>query len=272
MIFAEIIGGDYFGQLEVRIGALWFGSSADKFKGISIVDDSKIYKAEEIQEVIQLSVPDKEKAILRYCLKLTDDKKIIIEQKAKDKALKCLQLYAIEKDIFNQDFTTTLDEDKFDEHRNIHFSTFRESQLEKTEKIVVWATGSSGMFGGNGALIVTKDKVIFYRKSSLGDTLESIPLKNITSLKRNISATLSTISIYSPNKKLSFNTFGDNGKDQELVNAIEAGREDPLEGEVPPEIQSDPIDILKKLKELKDVGVITEEEFNDKKSELLTRM
>ncbi len=149
--------------------------------------------------------------------------------------------------------------------------------MKPNEKIIAWGVGYIGEMMGsgdktqhNGALVVTDERVAFYRKGILGEVLETIPLKKITSIERKSMMGFRTIRIHTSHDQLEFKGFLKD-EEQQLVEAIEAGREQSnTTGQS--NQQPDPMDALKKLGELKELGVITEEEFQEKKSVLLAKL
>ena len=159
-----------------------------------------------------------------------------------------------------------------------HVAKFREAHLKPGEKIVAWGEGYIGEMMGsgdktqhNGALIVTGERVVFYRKGFLGEVLETIPLPKITSIERKSMMGHRTIRMHTSHDQLEFKTF-EKDKESELVNAIEAGRESHATIDSKSPSQSDIMEALKKLGELKELGVITEEEFQEKKNVLLSKL
>jgi len=158
-----------------------------------------------------------------------------------------------------------------------HLIKFKESHLNPGEKIIAWGIGYIGEMMGkgnktqyNGVLIVTGERVVFYRKGVLGEILETIPLKKITSIERKSIMGHRTIRIHTSHDQLEFKTF-EKDKEIELVNAIESGRK--IDHEIKTSSSSEnPLDILKKLSELKDSGIITEEEFQKKKADILSKI
>ena len=72
-----------------------------------------------------------------------------------------------------------------------HTDKFIKRHLKPNESVIVSAFGYVGKMMGsgddtqrNGDLIVTNQRVVFYRKGWLGETFESIPINKITSAER----------------------------------------------------------------------------------------
>jgi len=119
----------------------------------------------------------------------------------------------------------------------------------------------------NGIFVSTDERIIFYGKKLFGYDLESFPYEKISSIE---------VSKGLMGKKIKFMMSGNSasmkwiqkGEPVELVNFVR----DKMG--VKPE-KSNEIDIpsqIKKLSALKDDGILTDEEFNLKKTELLSKM
>ncbi|OEF10834.1 PH domain-containing protein [Aliivibrio logei] len=156
-----------------------------------------------------------------------------------------------------------------------HVTKYRDNHLKLGESIIAWGEGYIGdMMGGgdkkqqNGALIVTNSLVIFYRKGFLGEVLESIPLKGITSIERKSILGHRTISMHTSHDDLTFKCLNKE-HEQRLIKAIDAGRDSKIESLVAEESS---LDKIKKLADLKDAGILTVEEFEIKKDQLLQKI
>ncbi|EKS6740474.1 PH domain-containing protein [Enterobacter ludwigii] len=160
---------------------------------------------------------------------------------------------------------------------NKHVEKFRANHLNPGETVIQWGEGYIGKMMGNGkdrqhngVLIVTGQRVAFYRKGFIGEVIETIPLKSITSIERKSTLGHRIIRIHTSHDDLEFKMFS---KDSELtlINAIEAGRggktDTPAAAQTP--VSQDPYEQLKKLSALKEDGIISEEEFQAKKSKLM---
>lgn len=159
-----------------------------------------------------------------------------------------------------------------------HIIRFREAHLKAGESIIAWGEGYIGEMMGqgdktqhNGVLIVTGDRVVFYRKGILGEVLESIPLKKITSIERRSVLGHRTIRLHTSHDQLEFKTFH-KVQEADLIQAIETGRDKGESSVVSVESLNASTEVIRKLAELRDAGVITEVEFTAKKAELLKRL
>lgn len=160
---------------------------------------------------------------------------------------------------------------------NKHVEKFKSSHLNSGESVIAWAEGYIGKMMGsgkdtqhNGALIVTESRVAFYRKGFIGEVIETIPLKSITSIERKSTLGHRVIRVHTSHDDLEFKTFSKESE-QALVEAIESWRGLGAETAAPEKnkASNDPFEQLKKLSELKESGVISDEEFQAKKIKLM---
>lgn len=159
-----------------------------------------------------------------------------------------------------------------------HVAKFRAAHLAAGEQVVAWGDGYIGELMGkgkdaqhNGSLVVTDQRVAFFRAGLFGQVLETIPLKGITSIERKSFMGHRSIRLHTSHDALEFKTF-DKESEQLLVTAIENGRASGAPAPAPVVPQSDASDTLRKLAELRDSGVLTDEEFASKKAEILARI
>lgn len=166
-----------------------------------------------------------------------------------------------------------------------HVVKFKESHLKQNEKVIAWSEGYIGSAMGNGSdrqhngvLLVTPERVVFYRKGIMGEVIESVPLKNINSLERQSGLMKHTIFIYSSGNKIEFKSVN-KADNEKLVTEIEKAQENagsvptkPIASAETAEPKEDVYEQLKKLGELKELGILSEQEFNDKKAVLMQRI
>ncbi|EIS3744257.1 SHOCT domain-containing protein [Aeromonas hydrophila] len=157
-----------------------------------------------------------------------------------------------------------------------HVAAFAKRHLNQDERITAWTEGYTGkLLGGgkdtqrNGVLIVTNIRVAFYRKGFIGEIIETIPLDKLTSVERQSTMGHRTIRMHTSHDALEFKTFDKDGETL-VIEAIEAGRHKPTAKPIPD--GTDVVERLKKLASLKDSGVITEAEFEQKKAELIAQI
>lgn len=155
-----------------------------------------------------------------------------------------------------------------------HVKAFKERHAQADENVLASAEGYIGEMMGtgkntqhNGVFIVSETRAIFYRKGLVGEVLQTMPLKSITSVERKSTLGHRVIRLHTSHDDLEFKTFEKEGE-AALIAAIEAGRN-------PPQVVStkaDPMEKLKQLASLKESGILTQEEFEAKKTKILAEI
>lgn len=121
----------------------------------------------------------------------------------------------------------------------------------------------SGIFGA------TETRIIFFGKKMIGFDLESFPFENISSIKQSKKIMGHLITFYASRNKVSMKWIK-KGEVQNFINYVESkigkGKVENItsNSDIPSQIQ--------KLSELNKQGILTDDEFNLKKSELLNKM
>lgn len=124
-----------------------------------------------------------------------------------------------------------------------------------------------------GHLIATTDRIIFYSKKLTGFEMESFPYKNISSLEQGKNMMGSNLKIIASGNTAYLKWINDANalriflsKAQELMSNKSSSStvQEPGVIGIPEQI--------KKLAELRDSGILTEDEFQSKKQELLDRL
>lgn len=157
-----------------------------------------------------------------------------------------------------------------------HYAGFQARHMKPGEAVTAVGVGYIGDMMGtgnrrqhNGVLIVTNERVVFYRKGLLGEVFETIPLKAITSIERKSFMGHRSMRFHTSHDALEFKTFEQDSEDA-LIAAVDAGRHaaaSSQQASVP-----DSFEVLRKLAELRDAGVLSVDEFERKKAELLARV
>lgn len=117
----------------------------------------------------------------------------------------------------------------------------------------------------NGIFIATETRLIFFAKKLFGYDLETFPFKNISSIEKSKGMMGHSITVFaSGNKaKMKWINKGNISQFTEYVNS-NIGKTHSTQT-----IQSNELDIpaqIKKLSDLKNQGILTEAEFEDKKN------
>jgi hypothetical protein len=161
-----------------------------------------------------------------------------------------------------------------------HVVAFEKAKTKPGENVVECLEGYIGEMMGsgakaqhNGALIITNERVIFYRKGWFGEVFETIPLSALTSVEHKSLLGHRQLTLHTSHDELSFKTFEKAEQFDKAYNAIEQGRAKPGTPAVPASAAApDPLAQLKALGELHKSGVITAEEFEAKKAALMARI
>ena len=105
-----------------------------------------------------------------------------------------------------------------------HLVVFRAQHLQPAETIRAWCRGTGGGKDAShlGVLVVTGQRVAFYRKGWFGEVLETISLEKITSIERKTLLGHKTLRLHTSHDQLLFKTF-ENWSG--ALAAIEAGPE-----------------------------------------------
>jgi len=165
-----------------------------------------------------------------------------------------------------------------------HVSYFQSHKLKAGENIRCFLDGYIGEMMGkgkdtqrNGALIVTDQRVAFYRKGLLGEVLETIPIEKVTSVETSSLMGHRVIKVHTAHDDLKFKTFEDKEFFEKAYNAIEEGRAQSASAAKPVQPSSAPAgndvaDRLTKLEQLRAKGFITEDEFKEKRADILATL
>jgi len=166
-----------------------------------------------------------------------------------------------------------------------HVKNFKKNHLKTNETLVAFGDGYIGEAMGsgdkkqqNGSLMVSEERVIFYKKGLFGEILETIPLKSITSIERKSKLGHQSLHMHTSHDSLQFKSF-DKASMQNLYEWIEECRGASVDQNqsvpvtpVSQIVELSPIEKIKQLGELKEAGVLSTEEFESKKAELLAQI
>ncbi|WP_419882755.1 PH domain-containing protein [Peribacillus sp. B-H-3] len=120
----------------------------------------------------------------------------------------------------------------------------------------------------NGIMIATDRRVVFYGKRTFGFDLESFPYKNISSFEMGKSMMGHKISFFSSGNKVSMKWIN-KGDLESFISEVRNQITGNASNAAPTSTNIDEADQIKKLAELRDQGILTEEEFSAKKKQLL---
>ncbi|HEU4819734.1 MAG TPA: SHOCT domain-containing protein [Qipengyuania sp.] len=164
---------------------------------------------------------------------------------------------------------------------NRHVTAFQAAKLKPGESIQFHLEGWIGEMMGkgkntqhNGQFILTDQRACFYRKGLLGEVFETIPLSKITSVECLSRMGYRVMRLHTSHDELAFKTFEDKELFDQAYGRLESIRHAGASSGAS-STQSSSTDVaeqIKKLGELRDSGILTEDEFSTKKTELLARL
>jgi Bacterial PH domain/Short C-terminal domain len=125
--------------------------------------------------------------------------------------------------------------------------------------------------GKQGLVVLTNERLFFFEKSLGSETVEEFPLKSISSLSVSKGMTGETLKIFASGNEAQIKRMGHadaltRGFRQVSQSASVAS--EPASGSA---AQDDPIAQIERLATLREKGVLSEQEFEDKKRQLLDR-
>lgn len=151
------------------------------------------------------------------------------------------------------------------------------AHLEQGEEIVAVVLGAyeTKLMGNdtvrNGIFLATNKRVLFYAKKMFGYDLEVFPYSNISSIEMSKGLMGHTITLFASGNKVHMKWISQ-GDIQKFVNYIKENLGKKHVSEQHSTTQLDIPEQIKKLAELKEQGILTEEEFLSKKTALLAKL
>jgi hypothetical protein len=163
---------------------------------------------------------------------------------------------------------------------NANITTFRQEKLMPSEKLVGHLEGWIGEKMGqgerirhNGQFILTSERACFYRKDPFEEVFETIPLSKISSVETLSLMGYRVVRLHTAHDDLEFKTLEPKALFDEVLAQLERLRNAPIDGSVVSTASAESItDQIRKLGELRAGGLLTDDEFNTKKAQLLARL
>ena len=152
-----------------------------------------------------------------------------------------------------------------------------EAHFETGEKMISAVLGAyeTKVLGAdsvrNGIMIATNKRLIFFAKKLTGFDLEVFPYGNISSFEMGKNLMGHHISFFASGNKAKMKWIK-GGNVQEFVETVKGSMATPAPPSTPQQASNDPMEQLEKLGKLRDSGVVTKEEFESKKAEILSRL
>ena len=113
----------------------------------------------------------------------------------------------------------------------------------------------------------------FYSEAPFEEVFETIPLSKITSVETLSLMGYRVLRLHTAHDDLEFKTHEPKSLFDEILGHLESLRNEPADSSIARAAPAESItDQIKKLGELRDVGLLTDDEFNTKKAELLARL
>lgn len=154
-----------------------------------------------------------------------------------------------------------------------HLSKFR-TKLNSNEDILCVLEAIKRSSALRGRLILTNQRLCYYRAGALGETLETMPVSKITSVEYKSVMTVKYFTFHTSNDELSISVpISENRLSvEEFQKTLEQLRDD-TRGIVSSVPSSSTIaSQIKEYSELHAQGILTDEEFSAKKTELLAKL
>lgn len=151
-----------------------------------------------------------------------------------------------------------------------------QEHLEPSEEVLAFVPGTyeTKRFGQDsvrsGVLLATDRRVVFYAKKMTGYELESFPYENISSFEQGKNFMGATLRFFASGNEVHLKWIkGDVAPLASAVKQRMKGGTPSPPVQQPQQQEPDVADQIRKLAELRDAGILTEEEFTAKKRQLL---
>ena len=164
-------------------------------------------------------------------------------------------------------------------NKNKDCNSFKKSYLKDNEEIISLLWGSvENSWGGH--LFLTNLRVIFYRKGMITSMTRSIPIDKISSIDIDKGIVYNKIVFHTSNDEIDFQQVSNSELQypksmNEILDRFHSELEKLRNAKIKSSqgvkntVNNDPMERIRKLKELKDEGLINEKEFEEKKKKLL---
>ena len=158
---------------------------------------------------------------------------------------------------------------------------FKTNKLNEGESIIVSSEGYIGEMMGkgdkeqhNGVLVLTNERLVFYSKTWLKEVHRSMPIRQISSINFTAGWLKKTLALVSNNDTIEFKFLGTKEEIESFQKEVENIRDkiNSASNSASNSVQESIPDQIKKLAELKELGILSDEEFQSKKQSLLDKM
>lgn len=144
--------------------------------------------------------------------------------------------------------------------------------LWEAEQVERMTTGAYGK--GTGLIVLTDRRLLFVQHGIMSQTTEDFPLDKVSSIQWSSGMMLGTITVFATGNKAEIKNV-DKGDGKEIVDLVRHRLSDKTPPAAPAATGGGGQDVyeqLRKLGELHTAGVLTDEEFEKKKADLLGRL
>lgn len=157
-----------------------------------------------------------------------------------------------------------------------HFQLIVDNLMDKEEVLLAFIGlhnyKSTTKHDGNFAYALTNKRIIMAQQRVMGKALQTISLKNVNDITLNQGPMIANIIIDTIKEQFSVCVNKNNGKNiydkiHKVLDSVNISSNEEIAAQR--NTNPSPINQIKEFKELLDIGAITEDEFNQKKKELL---
>lgn len=133
---------------------------------------------------------------------------------------------------------------------------------------------SSGQYGpGMGLVVMTDRRLMFVMDGWVNKTTDDFPFDKISSVQWSVGAVSTKLTIFASGNKVEMKSVADGKMIADALRERIASGPAPVSASAPTAVVGEDVfETLRKLGELRDLGVVTPEEFEVKKAELLKRI
>jgi hypothetical protein len=160
-----------------------------------------------------------------------------------------------------------------------HYKHFLSSKKTPDETALLFLEGWIGEMMGqgkdlqhNGCLILTNKRVAFCRKGMMGEVFQYIPVEKITSVETRSTMGYRVLVVHTSHDELRFKTFEPSALFTQTYNRIEELQKPFNQAAIGVPLQNDAVELIQRLGTLRDNGLISTDEFETKKAEILARL
>lgn len=157
-----------------------------------------------------------------------------------------------------------------------HVDAFTKEHLMPGETITDWVEALRHGDTLQGRLIATSARLIYFRKGMLSEKLEAWNLQKITSVESQSGFIVTKLKFYTSGDKIELGIYGEKRMAKQFVSNLQRAVNS-ADAAVPSansssQVTEDFASTLSKLAQLKEKGLITDEEYAAKKAEVLAKI